>query len=222
MDIDRLAVILLGLPGSGKSTQAHLLSLAYNFTYVSPGDIFRSPAAYIDDETYKEVTSYMNRGELIPDELFIRVMKAPLQMFFKSSTCLVFDGLPRSIAQAEWLNELLARQEIDICKAIYLDVSFEEMTKRIAKRLVCMSCHSPNGYYSGQIRCDFCDGELVHRRDDEVTVVDERLQEYQKQTEPLIRMYKTENKLIEINGEQPIHIIFAKIIKALQLNLLSA
>ena len=221
MEKNRLAVILLGLPGSGKSTQAHLLSLAYGFSYVSPGDIFRSLPEHIDDQIYKQVTAYMLRGVLIPDSLFIQVMKAPLRKFYDFPTSLVFDGLPRSIAQAEWLNQSLTEQEIAICKAIYLDVSFEEMTKRVAKRLVCMNCHAPNGYYNGQTRCDFCGGELIQRKDDELTTVDGRLLEYQKQTEPLIRLYKAENKLIEIDGEQSIHIVFAKLIKSLQLDLLS-
>ncbi len=162
----------------------------------------------------------MLKGILIPDKLFIQVMQAPLQNFYDISTSLVFDGLPRSIAQAVWLNKSLTEQQIEICKAIYLDVSLEEMTKRVAKRLVCMSCHAPNGYYNGQEKCDFCGGELAQRVDDESTTVHDRLLEYQKQTEPLIKLYKADNKLIEIDGEQPIHIVFADLIKSLQLSLL--
>src|ERR1700730_7034675 len=92
---NKTAIILLGLPGSGKTTQARLLSLSYGFTYVSPGDIFRDISiTYSDGQIREQIESYLRQGVLIPDELFKKVMKAPLKRFFDMSGKLILDGLP--------------------------------------------------------------------------------------------------------------------------------
>lgn len=214
---NRLIITFVGVPGSGKSTQARLLSLAYDFTCVSAGDQLRELVKQGKSPIREQVESLMLRGAFMPDELLIPIVIAPIQTAYYTSVGFILDGVPRNITQASMLTTSLKGLGIYTIKAIHLQVSAEKVRERIARRLVCKNCQAPGGYPGSQMSCDFCDGVLIPRNDDVSDVMVDRWQEHLRQTEPLIQTYENESRLVHINGDRPIHIVFAEIINALHL-----
>jgi adenylate kinase len=203
--------------GSGKSTQAHLLSLAYGFPRISAGDQLRELAKQEESPLREQAESLMLKGALMPDELLISVAIAPLQATYHTSRGFILDGVPRNPTQANIVATSLGELGMYTIKAIHIHVSLEQVHKRIAQRLVCENCQAPSGYPGSQTRCDFCDSVLISRNDDMSNIIVERWQEHFRQTGPLIQNYEREGKLIQINGDRSIHIVFAEIINALRL-----
>ncbi len=196
-------IIFLGAPGAGKGTQAAALAQELNLVHIASGDLFRQ-AIEQETELGIQVKSYVEKGELVPDELTTKMilerMSAP-----DSKLGAILDGFPRTLAQAEVLAKALAQQTKVIDKVVYIKVSEEELLRRLNGRWTCRKCQSPYHIVNSPPRvwgkCDQCGGELYQRPDDTAEAIQQRLRVYFAQTAPLIDYYAAAGKLIEVDGE---------------------
>ena len=213
-----MRIVLLGAPGSGKGTQAARLACALGVTRMSSGDLFRDHQQR-DTDLGRMVRSYVEAGTYVPDDVTIGMVMewidAPGQ-----EQGFVLDGFPRTLAQACALEANLgSRGGID--KVLHISVSWDELTKRLAGRIVCRACQasysqeSPPPNASSRL-CDRCGGELYHREDDYPEVVKRRIETYQEETVPVIQYYRDADKLTEINGEGPVDSVERMLIEALE------
>ena len=206
-----MKIILLGAPGSGKGTMAQKLTNDLKIPQISTGDIFRKN---LKEETPLglQVKDIMARGELVPDEITIEIVKNRLA----EDDCAngyILDGFPRSIVQAEALDKF---QQIDC--AINLDVDKEAIVKRLSGRRFCPEC---NGTYhvstlNGATACPACGGKLIIRADDTEATVRERLRVYDVNTFPLIEYYTKQGKVLTVDGNGSIDEVYARILAALK------
>ena len=197
-------VILLGPPGVGKGTQGVLLAEGKAWKHVATGDILRANRRE-GTPLGKEAQKYMDAGELVPDELIVAMVKDTLEAM-PPSQGVVFDGFPRTVPQAESLD--LALQELGrrVDRVVVLEADDEVLVKRIAGRRSCPECGSVFNVYANPPQregvCDKCGADLVHRPDDNPETVQNRLDVYKAQTEPLIRFYEgREGVMARIPGE---------------------
>jgi len=211
-------IILLGAPGAGKGTQADSLSSELNLPHIASGDLFRE-ALKKETELGLLAKSYMERGELVPDEVTIKMILQRIEMPDCVSGCL-FDGFPRTSAQAEALDKGLADKGKSIDKVLYIKVSNEELLKRLGGRWLCQncqtSCHLITAPPKVPGKCDKCGGELYQRDDDKEETVKERLRVFFAQTIPIVDYYRGQNKLIEVNGNQGIREVAKEIMLSLR------
>lgn len=202
-------VILLGAPGAGKGTQAQTLSQTTGLAHVASGDIFR--------ENLRQGTQlgllakgYMDRGELVPDEITIRMILERISAPDCAKGCLL-DGFPRTLEQAQALNSALAKRGTTIDAVLYIKVSTEELLRRLSGRWICRSCQTPyhevNSPPQVAGKCDQCGGELYQRSDDTLETARTRLDVYFAQTMPLIEYYVKASKLREVDGERSIEAV---------------
>lgn len=185
-----IKVVFLGPPGAGKGTQAVRIAEKYNVPHISTGDILRA-AVKEGTELGKLAKSYMDRGELVPDDVIIGIIRERLSQPDVKERGFILDGFPRTIAQAEALDELLAEMELPLDKVIYLNVDDEEIVKRLLAR---------------------------GRADDTEEVIRNRLKVYREQTAPLVDYYTEKGLLVEICGVGEIEEITKKIEESLGLN----
>jgi adenylate kinase len=211
-------IILLGAPGAGKGTQADSLSGELNLPHIASGDLFRE-ALKKETELGLLAKSYMERGELVPDEVTIKMILQRIEMPDCVSGCL-FDGFPRTLAQAEALDKGLADKGKSIDKVLYIKVSNEELLKRLGGRWLCQNCQTPYHLITAPPKvpgkCDKCGGELYQREDDKEKTVKERLRVFFAQTIPIVDYYRGQSKLIEVNGNQGIQEVAKEIILSLR------
>jgi len=211
-------IILLGAPGAGKGTQADRLSSELNLPHIASGDLFRE-ALSKETELGLLAKSYMERGELVPDEVTIKMILQRIEMPDCVSGCL-FDGFPRTLAQAEALDKGLADKGKSIDKVLYIKVSNEELLKRLGGRWLCQNCQTPYHLITAPPKvpgkCDKCGGELYQREDDKEETVKERLRVFFAQTIPIVDYYRGQSKLIEVNGNQGIQEVAKKIMLSLR------
>ncbi len=211
-------IILLGAPGAGKGTQAAMVTQELNLVHIATGDLFRQ-AVEQGTELGMEAKSYMEKGMLGPDEMTIRMvlerMSAP-----DCESGVIFDGFPRNLKQAEALDEVLAQQGKTIDKVVYINVSEEELLKRLSGRLICRNCQAPYHAIDSPPKvwgkCDLCGGELYQRPDDTTQIVKQRLQVYFAQTAPLIDYYTQASKLLKVSGEGSVDEVGKRIVTALR------
>lgn len=212
-----LRAVLLGPPGAGKGTQAVRLVEKYEIPHISTGDIFRKNIKE-GTELGKKAQEYMNAGELVPDELVVDLVKDRLQQDDCKNGFLL-DGFPRTIFQAEKLDEFLAEmgQKMDI--VINLKVEKDSLIKRLTGRRVCKNCgasyHIINIPPKKDGVCDTCGGELIQRKDDNIETVENRINVYDDQTAPLIGYYKEAGTLVDFDGEQSLDEVFDAIVQAI-------
>lgn len=210
-------IILLGAPGAGKGTQADILSSELNLPHVASGDLFRE-ALKKETDLGLLAKSYMERGELVPDEITIRMILQRIEMPDCVSGCLL-DGFPRTLAQAEALDKGLADKGEHVDKVVYVKVSDEELMKRLGGRWLCRDCQTPYHLLTAPPKvpgkCDKCDGELYQRDDDKEGTIKERLRVFFAQTIPIVDYYRNQNKLIEVNGARGIQEVAKEIIPSL-------
>jgi adenylate kinase len=199
-----LYLILLGPPGAGKGTQAAIMAAKTGLAHIATGDLFRE-AIREGTELGKQAKVYYDRGELVPDQLTIRMLLERLERPDCEKGCLL-DGFPRTLEQARALDEALKESGQAIDKVIHIKVGEQEVVARLGGRWVCRQCgaiyheqHSPPRLEG---RCDKCSGELYQRDDDKPETVRNRLAVYNQQTAPLIEYYAQAGKLVEVDGEQ--------------------
>ncbi len=195
-------LILLGPPGAGKGTQAEKISAHYAIPHVSTGDIFRENLRK-GTELGLKAKEYMDRGELVPDEVVIDIVKDRLS----TPDCrggFILDGFPRTVAQADALKDMLSSLGMHIDHVINIQVPQDVVVKRLTARRTCSSCGSVYHllYNPPQEEgvCDECGGELYQRDDDSRETVLSRLEEYEKKTQPLSEYYRREGLLRDIDG----------------------
>lgn len=211
-------IILFGAPGAGKGTQAKVLIEKFAIPQISTGDILRA-AVKEETEMGLKAKAAMESGQLVSDDIIIGIIKDRL----KKDDCkngFILDGFPRTVAQAKELDKLMQEMEIALDKVISLNVTDEEIVKRITGRRVCPACgasfHVSLNPSKQEGKCDYCGGELVSRKDDNEETVVKRLDAYKNQTSPLINFYTEKNIFFEIDGEQAVDKITSEIIKLLE------
>ncbi len=202
-------VILLGAPGAGKGTQAKVLEERSGLTHVASGDLFRTALSQ-GTELGMLAKSYMERGELVPDEVVIGMIIERISQQ-DCTDGVIFDGFPRTRDQARALEEELKAHHRKIDYVIYLHVPEDVLMRRIAGRQTCKTCGSTyNIYYFPSNRadvCDHCHGKLYQRGDDSMETARHRLEVYFAQTMPLIEHYRTQGALVEIDGQREISLV---------------
>lgn len=209
--------VLLGPPGAGKGTQASFLVKEYDVVHISTGDIFRSNIKN-ETELGKKVKAYLSEGKLVPDELTIDLIWDRLDKEDCENGFLL-DGFPRTIAQAEALDQGLKERETKLDYIISISVPNEELIRRLAGRRVCPECGTSYHVDSNPSKrgnfCDHCGNELIQRDDDTEETVCQRIEVYEKQTAPLVDYYKKQGILLDINGAQDVHVVTEEIRKAI-------
>ena len=210
-----MKIIMLGAPGAGKGTQAKKIADKYQIPHISTGDIFRANIKE-GTELGKKAKSYMDQGQLVPDELTLIMDR------FQNPDCkngYVLDGFPRTIPQAEALTEALAKKGETIDYAINVEVPDENIINRMGGRRACLACGSTYHIVYAPTRvegiCDRCGEKLVLRDDDKPETVKNRLNVYHNQTQPLIEYYTRQGKLAEVDGTQSMEDVFNAIVKIL-------
>jgi adenylate kinase len=212
-----LRTVLLGPPGAGKGTQAVKIVEKYNIPHISTGDIFRENIKN-GTEFGKKAQEYMNKGELVPDELVIDLATDRL-LADDCRNGFLLDGFPRTVYQAEKLDEFLEAHGQKLDTVIDIEVEKEELVTRITGRRVCKACgasfHVVNIPPKKEGICDLCGGELFQRADDTVDAVETRVAEYNEKTKPLVDYYTKAGNVVTIDGALPLDTVFAEIVKAL-------
>ena len=212
-------LIMAGPPGAGKGTQAAMLAKRLGIPHVASGDLFRE-ALKAETELGLTAKSYMDRGELVPDEVTIAMIRERL-LKPDCDEGIILDGFPRTIEQAKALKELLVEQEKTIDAALFIDASEDELVRRLSSRWTCRNCQAIYNLISKPPRekgkCDICGGELYQRADDLPETIRNRIRVYWDQTSPLIDYYRDAGLLITIESEGGIDRVQAKILEALQI-----
>jgi len=198
-----LYIILLGAPGAGKGTQAVMLAEKKKLVQVASGDLFRK-ALQQETELGIKAKAYMEKGQLVPDEITIQmVLERLAEPDCKNGA--ILDGFPRNLEQAKALDKAMEQKSRAIDKVIYIKVSEGELIKRLGGRWICRKCQAPYHEVDSPPKvagkCDRCGGELYQRADDNPTTVKNRLKVYFEETSPLIEYYMEAGKLLEINGQ---------------------
>lgn len=208
----RTFLVLLGVPGAGKGTQAKLLMESLHLPQVSTGDIFRYNLKN-QTELGLLAKSYMDRGDLVPDEVTIRMVQDRLQQADAANGA-ILDGFPRNLVQAKAFDEM-TMNDGGVRLAPLINLSDEEAMRRITGRRVCRTCgavyHVDFNPSKTEGVCDLDGGELYQRDDDKPETVRNRLYVYYKQTSPLIGYYFAKGILAELDGAQPIDVVQAQL-----------
>lgn len=211
-------IVLLGPPGAGKGTQAEVVSEKYGLIHVSSGDLFRENIKN-KTELGTLAQGYINRGELVPDDVTIGMVKARLTMEDNKSGALL-DGFPRTAAQAQALGEMLQGMGAEVKVVPYIAVPEKVLIERLSGRWTCRAgghvYHSE--FHPAQKKgiCDVDGSELYQRDDDKPETVANRIQVFNKQTQPLIDYYRGQDLLLEIDGTQEIGKVTSDLIKAIE------
>ena len=210
-------LILLGPPGTGKGTQAKRLAQQLGVIHVATGDMFRE-AVRQGTELGRRANEYMQQGDLVPDELTIAMLIERIKQP-DAKQGVLFDGYPRTLQQAQALDDALAEQSEDIARALQIVASDEEIVRRLTGRWLCDGCGE---IYHEQQRppkqprvCDACGGPLMQRTDDQPEVVRARL-ERQRPPEDMLAHYRNQGKLADVNGEQDVESVTKDLLVAIK------
>lgn len=212
-----MKIIMLGAPGAGKGTQAKKIAEKYSIPHISTGDIFRANIKN-NTELGQKAKTYMDKGELVPDELVVDLIMDR----FKEADCAngyVLDGFPRTIPQAEALDEALKSLNDSLDYAINVEVPDENIINRMSGRRACLSCGATYHIVYNKTKtegiCDKCGSELVLRDDDKPETVQKRLSVYHDQTQPLIDYYTNKGIIKEVDGTLDMEAVFNAIVDIL-------
>ena len=200
-------IILLGPPGAGKGTQAKRIVEKTGLLHLSTGDILRDEVAR-GTELGKQAKAYMDRGDLVPDELIIGMIRGRIE----NADGFILDGFPRTVAQAEALEQITP---VDV--VIDIELERDEVIRRLSSRRVCRNCGKIYNLISNPPKldgkCDACGGELYQRDDDRPEVIENRYDVYTSSTAPLIEFYRSRGLLAEVDGKADPDAIFARIME---------
>lgn len=211
-------LILLGLPGAGKGTQAARLKERTGLAHISSGDLFRENIGQ-GTELGRKAKGYVDQGALVPDEITIamileRISRPDAERGF------MLDGFPRTMQQAEAVDEALTREGKQIDRAVYIRVSTEELVKRLAGRWTCPKCqavyHEVNQPPKAAGVCDNCGSALTQREDDKPAVVRKRIEIQLGNLTPLVRYYGDQGRLVEVDGERDPDVVTQDVAGALE------
>lgn len=209
-----MKIIMLGAPGAGKGTQAQMIADKFNIPHISTGDIFRANIKN-GTELGKKAKEFMDKGQLVPDELTVQLLLDRVA----NEDCkngYVLDGFPRTIPQADVLDNELTKLGDKVDFAINVDVPDENIVRRMSGRRACLKCGAT--YHIEHIPpkkegiCDKCGSELVQREDDKPETVQNRLSVYHEQTQPLIDYYDKKNILKTVDGTKDMQEVFSNIV----------
>lgn len=212
-----MRLILLGPPGAGKGTQAKNIVKAFNIPHISTGDTFRKNIA---EKTHigLKAKEYIDNGQLVPDDITIEICLERLNQ----QDCMngfLLDGFPRTVRQADALEEFLKSRGLKLDAAINIIVPTDVLKRRLSGRRVCLNCGASFNVETNPPKvegiCDYCSSKLIQRYDDSIETVNERLEVYRRQTEPIIDYYAKKGLLQNINGCQDIAKVFEDICNAL-------
>ena len=210
-------IIMLGPPGAGKGTQAGHVAEATGQAHLATGDMFRENVRG-GTELGLLAKGYMDRGELVPDEVTIAMLLDRLERPDAAAGALL-DGFPRTVEQAEALDAALAGRDGEIAAALLIDVAEAEILRRLGGRWSCADCaavyHEVFNPPKVERACDRCSNALMQRDDDQPEAISKRLRVYQDQTAPLIEFYERQGKLKRVNGEQEPGAVGADLLAAL-------
>jgi adenylate kinase len=200
-----MVIILLGPPGVGKGTQGEILAETLEWDRLVTGDLLRA-ARRAGTETGNRAKAYMDRGDLVPDEVIVALVKERISSLPDDQE-IIFDGFPRTVPQAEALDEVLPESGRTIDAVVLLEAPDEVLVKRIGGRRSCSSCgRIYNVHYDppeAEGTCDACGSELLHRSDDDPDTVRHRLDVYRAQTEPLVQYYESgDAEVLRIDGNR--------------------
>ncbi|MGA5580365.1 adenylate kinase [Streptomyces thermodiastaticus] len=214
-----MRIVLVGPPGAGKGTQAVRLAEKLRIPHISTGDLFRANISR-QTELGKLAKSYMDAGNLVPDEVTIGMAKDRMEQPDAENGFLL-DGFPRTVAQAEALDRLLQEENIRLDAVLDLEAPEDEVVKRIAGRRICRndSSHVFHVSYNAPSTegvCDVCGGELYQRDDDSEDTVRKRLEVYHSQTEPIIDYYKAQGLVVTISSMGPVDEVTQRALGALK------
>jgi len=203
-------LVFLGPPGAGKGTQAKLLSQRMGFLHLSTGDLLRE-AVKNQTPLGKKAKEYMDRGELVPDELIVQLIEETMP----KDGNVILDGFPRTVNQALALEEMLKGKGEKISKVLFFDVPDEVIIDRLSGRRVCSKCgavyHVKYNPPKVEGVCDLCGGTLVQRDDDKEEVVRKRLEVYRKQTQPLVEFYQEKGIIYKLDAGKGVEELFEEV-----------
>jgi adenylate kinase len=210
-------IVLMGPPGAGKGTQAEYIKAKYPYAHISTGDMFRA-AVNKGTKMGKEAQKYMSEGKLVPDEVTIGIVEERL----KEDDCregFLLDGFPRTIVQAEALDELMAAMDRKIDCVINISVPESVLIDRMVGRVSCKNCGTVyNLKFNPPLQadqCDKCGGNLVQRSDDNSETAVNRLKVYFEQTSPLLEYYNNHGLLVNIDGNRDSKLVFQDVVSVL-------
>jgi len=213
-----MRLILLGVPGVGKGTQAKLIQKQFHIPQISTGDMLRE-AVRKETVLGRKAKSYMEKGELVPDELIIDLIRERLA----SKDCqngFILDGFPRTIPQAEALDRLLKELNLELDGVVEIKVEQDKIIQRLSNRRVCQRCGADYNLITNpppsDLICPICGGKIVQRPDDNEATISNRLEVYERQTKPLRDYYSQQGKLKTVNGDANVEAVYQAILEALR------
>lgn len=207
-----LNIILLGPPGTGKGTQARKLAHRFGLEYIATGDFSRD-FSQKDNRLGKEIKKYLDKGELVPNEIINDYIRKKINKL-PASRGVIFDGFPRNIEQVKDCEKILKEAKRNNLKVIYIKSSQKSLIKRLSNRKICQKCRKIfSNPKANMKKCSQCGGKLLIRDDDRPRIFKKRFQIYTKQTRPIVKYYKKESGLVEIDGDQSIDDVFKESMK---------
>ncbi len=210
-----MIVVFLGPPGSGKGTQAKKLSKEMGLLHISTGDLLRE-AVKNGTPLGKKAKEYMDKGELVPDEVVISLIEEVMP----KDGGFILDGFPRTVPQAIALEEMLKKYGRDVDKVVLFEISEEVVVDRLSGRLTCSVCgavyHIRYNPPKQEGICDLCGGKLIQREDDKEEVVRRRFKVYREQTAPLIEFYEKRHKLIRLDATKDVEEVHSRLLEVLK------
>ncbi|MDA1278545.1 MAG: adenylate kinase [Chloroflexi bacterium] len=205
-----MRIVLLGPPGAGKGTQARRLAESTGMNHLSTGDMLRGEVAS-GTELGLLAKSYMDRGDLVPDSNIISM----IQIHIGDPAGVLLDGFPRTVVQAEALDEALKQAGTPIDKVVHMSVDTDELIRRLSSRALCTDCQTPYNLESSPPavpgKCDRCGGAVVVRDDDKPEAVSNRMNVYRQLTEPVLHYYRSRGDVVEIDAIGTPDEVFAKL-----------
>jgi len=208
-----LRIVMLGAPGVGKGTQAKKIMKVFGIPQISTGDLLRE-AVRNQTELGRKAKSYMDRGELVPDNVIIDIIRERLQQDDCKSG-FILDGFPRTIPQAEALDRLLADMDQKLDAVIDISVDYDAVVQRLVNRRICSRCGADYNLLTNPPKvdgtCDACGGKIIRRDDDNEETIRRRFSVYEEQTQPLRDFYRKKSLLREIDGNRTVDEVFADI-----------